>query len=150
MFKSLAASRKHKTSFTALLHTLNQVALASEVYPYAKLGFSRQAVNIRPLLKVNTGLDHFNDTANQYDCLQWLPKYRKAGSSSSSDISQTLIIPCQAPPHPVTRSFHKADMNAAIHKTGQVIQYFLMGKLLGEDIEEIDFYGLGMYRITLS
>lgn len=144
MSKCLAACRQHKTSFTALLHTLIQVTLASDVYPNAKLGFSRQAVNIRPLLPVNTGPDQFNDAASQYGRVQWLSQYRTAGRLPSPNVTQ--------PQHPVNipliwqlAASYKGGMNAAIHD-GHVIQDFLMGKLLGEDIEEIDFYGLGLYQ----
>ena len=38
-------------------------------------------------------------------------------------------------------------MNAAIHTNRRVVQDFLMGNLLGEDIEEVgSFYGMGLYQ----
>jgi hypothetical protein len=41
MKKCLAACREHNATFTALLHTLIQATLASDIYLKAKLGFSR-------------------------------------------------------------------------------------------------------------
>lgn len=153
MTKCLAACRKHNTSFTALLHTLIQATFASDIYPNAKLGFSRQAVNIRPLLKVNTGPDQFNDAASQYGRVQWLSQYRQAGSSAASPHPTPQTQDPTPPTFPVNAPLiwelarkYKAGMNAAIHKSRHVIQDFLMGSLLGEDIEEVDFYGLSLYQ----
>lgn len=149
MTKCLAACRKHCTSFTALLHTLIQATLASDIYPNAKLGFSRQAVNIRALLKIDTGLDQFNDAASQYGRVQWLSPYRSAGSlpRSKSTLESQPQFPVNAPFIWKLATAYKAGMNTAIHTNRRVVQDFLMGNLLGEDIEEVGgFYGMGLYQ----
>lgn len=141
MAKCLVACRKHNTSFTAILHTLIQITLATDVYPKAKFGFSRQAVNIRPLLKFNPGPDVFMNAASDYGRVQWLGKYRKAGSNASSSLVQldahlTWKLASQ----------YKASMSKSI-AARKPLQDFLTGKLLGGDDEDFGtFYGLGLYQ----
>lgn len=150
MEKCLAACREHNTSFTALLHTLIQITLASDVYPDAEFGFSRVAVNIRPLLRVDPGLDIFANAASQYGRVQRLGKYRTAGSGSSPPSTDSN----SAANHYVEPSLvwelaasYKAGMNNSIHKTRDVVQDFLLITLIGEDDEDIgNFYGLGLYQ----
>jgi hypothetical protein len=154
MSKCLTACRKQNTSFSALLHTLIQVNLAANVYPNAKFGFSRQAVNIRPLLKVDTGKDQFNDAASQYGRVQWLSQFRKAGSPPPTSHSSPQIQPPNLSTFSVNAPLvwklaaqYKAGMTSAIYKSRRVVQDFIMGPLLGEDIEEVGtFYGMGLYQ----
>jgi len=77
--------RQHPTSFTAILQTLVSVTLATNIYPKAKFGFSRPAINIEPLLRVDPGRDFFVKGASQYAGKQLIGKYRAAGSGASSE-----------------------------------------------------------------
>lgn len=144
MNKCLATCREHNTSFTALLHTLIQVTLALDVYLKAKFGFSRQAVNIRSLLKVDPGIDVFQNAASQYGRVQWLRKYRNAGSSRIPGQSASKLH-MDAPLIWRLAADYKKGMNDYI-TSRMTIQDFLTGKLLGEDIEDVTFYGLDLYQ----
>jgi hypothetical protein len=144
MNKCLAACREHNTSFTALLHTLIQVTLASDVYAKAKFGFSRQAVNIRSLLKVDPGIDVFQNAASQYGRVQWLRKYRNAGSNTLQEQSSSNLHVDAALVWKLAADYKKG-MNDFI-TSRKTVQDFLTGKLLGEDIEDVTFYGLALYQ----
>jgi hypothetical protein len=153
MRKCLDACRKHKTSFTALLHTLIQITLASDIYPNAKIGFSRLAVNIRPLLKVNPGPNVFLDAVSTYCRVQWLGKYRAAASDHSvrklnGENPSASKLQVDGPLLWKLASQYKSCMSEFIYKNRMTLQDYLTGKLLGEDDEETgkSFYGLGLYQ----
>jgi hypothetical protein len=143
MKKCLDACRKHKNSFTALLHTLIQVTLAADVYTNAKIGFSRQAVNIRPLLRVNPGPDVFTNAVSTYCRVQWLGKYRAAGTNpvcnagTQGNTAQKFHIDTQLT-WKLARQY-KNGMNDFI-KSKRTLQDFLIGKLLGEDEEDTGIF----------
>jgi Alcohol acetyltransferase len=146
MKKCLDACRQHNTSFTALLQTLILVTLATDIYPKAKIGFSRLAVNIRPLLRVNPGRDVFTNAASQYARKQFLGKYRAAGRTTSSEQSPPQGVHVNVPAFWELARRYKADMSRS-WKSRKSLQDFLTGKLLGEDDEEVGtFYGLGLYQ----
>jgi hypothetical protein len=144
MKKCIDACRKHNTSFTALLHTLVQVTLATDIYPKAKLGFSRVAVNIRSLLPADPGPDVFTNAVSAYHAIRLLGNYRKAGvlafsnqaetSETSNDLSLVWNLAVE----------YKKSLNA-FTKSGAAIQDFLSGRVLGEDDEDVgQFTGFGM------
>ncbi|KAH6668708.1 alcohol acetyltransferase [Halenospora varia] len=146
MGKILDACHHHNTSFTALLHTLIQITLATDIYPKAHIGFSRVAVNIRPFLKEGSGKDEFNNAASQYSRQQFLGKYRAAGKGLSKH-DQSSQYGLDVRQFWKVASSYKRDMNDFIWKRRTALQDFLTGKLLGEDEEEIGtFYGLGLYQ----
>lgn len=144
MNKCLEACHQHHTTFTALLHTLILVTLATDIYPKAKLGFSRIAVNIRQLLRVDPGRDVFVNAASQNARKQFLGKYRAAGRHMSSEQPQTVQV--DAPAVWKLAKKYKEDFNRS-WKSRKPLQDFLTGKLLGQDDEEVGtFYGLGLYQ----
>lgn len=148
MEKILEACRRHRVSFTALFHTLVQITLAADIYPNAQLGFSRIAVSIRPLLKVDPGPDVFMNAASQYARKQFLGRYRAAGQKTHSSTHPTTS---SKPPLNIDLTWKlaselKAHMNNFI-QTRAVLQDFLAGKLLEGDLEDFgSFYGLGLYQ----
>lgn len=147
MTRCLLACRENATSFTALLHTLTLVTLASDIYPNAKLGFSRLAVNIRPLLKKNPGPDSFTNAGSQYGRAQLLGKYRDAGRNPESGSSQLFESHVNKDLIWKLARNYKDGLNNAIYKSRSVLQDFLTGQLLGEDEEEVGtLYGLGLYQ----
>jgi hypothetical protein len=144
MKKCIDACRKYNTSFTALLHTLVQVALATDIYPNAKLGFSRVAVNIRSLLPVDPGPDVFTNAVSAYYAIQFLGNYRKAGVRAFSTQAETSETPNDLSLVWNLAVGYKKGLNA-FSKSGAAIQDFLIGRLLGEDDEEVgQFTGFGM------
>lgn len=133
----LEVGRQHGVSFIVLFHTLVQITLAADIYPNARLGFSRIAVNIRPLLKVDPGPDVFTNAASQYARKQFLGRYRTAGGQGLLDINLTWKLASEL----------KAHMHNFIFETRAVPQDFLTGKLLDGDPEDSgSFYGLGLYQ----
>jgi hypothetical protein len=151
MTKCLSECRKHNTSFTGLLHTLIQVTLAADIYPEAKFGFSRLAVNLRPLLRVDPGRDVFTNAVSTYYRTQPLGRYRACANKSMSTegSSSTQNISINAPTVWDLAKAYKQDLDHSIYKSGTVTQDFLICKLLeGDigDIEDISFYGHGLYQ----
>lgn len=159
MKKCLSACREHETTFTALLHTIVQVTLAVDEYPGAKLGFSRQAVSVRRLLKREKwiGKDVITNATSVYYHIDFLSKYRKVllhsplpptttGNSELVDqedergtLNKDLIWKLSKK--------YKQDLNKAIHTTKSVAQNILVTKALGEDDEDMgEFYGMGLYQ----
>ena len=146
MKKCLEGCHQHTTSFTALFQTLILVTLATDIYPKSKIGFSRLAVNIRPLLRVDPGRDVFVNAASQYARKQFLGKYRAAGRTASSEQSLPRGVQVNVSAVWKLARRYKADMNKT-WKSRKLLQDFLTGNLLGEDDEEVGtFYGLGLYQ----
>ncbi|KAL0933725.1 uncharacterized protein CTRU02_210524 [Colletotrichum truncatum] len=83
----LAACREHGTTFTPLLMVMITGTLAADFYPKAKVGFTRYAVDMRPV-------GQFEDLASDQGKMlnlatsvpepEWLKKYRRAFTTSSS------------------------------------------------------------------
>jgi len=145
MNRCISACRQNDTSFTALLHTLTLATLAADHYPGARFGFTRLAVNLRPILKGSPAPDDFTNAASSYGRAQILEKYRAAGTDDKNAI--TL-----AEPHVRKDSIwqlaraYKLALNDAI-QSRTVLQDFLVGKLLGEDEQEVgNFTGMGLYQ----
>ncbi len=136
MKQLLVSCREHKTSFTAVLHTIISATLAADIYPKARIGFTRVAVNIRPLMKADPGLDVFTNASATYYRTHLLGKYRAAIQKEFLD--QAVVWKLAAA--------YKKHMNDSIYKSKTVLQGFLTCTLLGEDDEEVGaFYGLGLY-----
>lgn len=148
MTRCLAECRKHNTSFTALLHTLIQITLAGDIYPNAKVGFSRLAVNLRPLLNVDPGRDVFTNAVSTYYRVQPLGRYRACawGRASSSASSPTQEMSIDAPKVWDLAKTYKRDLNHATYKSGAVMQDFLICKIFEGDIEDVSFFGHGLYQ----
>jgi len=145
MKKCLSACRQHNTSFTALLHTLIQVTLATDAYPNAKIGFSRLAINIRPLLRTDPGRDVFTNAASQYARKQFLGKYRAAGRTTSAETRRTEVEVDKSLTWKLAAKY-KREMNRSL-SSRKPLQDFLTGKLFGEDNEAVGmFTGLGLYQ----
>jgi hypothetical protein len=147
MSKALNACRRNKTSFTALLHTLIQVTLAADFYPKAVLGFSSQAVNIRPQLRTDPGIDVVMNAVGVYPRVQFLSSYRKAGMSRHNPDSEN------AKKFGVNEDMvwglaksYKAHMQDFVWKERSAVQESLLVTLLGEEIEGVTFYGLGLFQ----
>ncbi|CZS93223.1 uncharacterized protein RAG0_03601 [Rhynchosporium agropyri] len=136
MAKCLARCREHQTSFTALLHTIISITFAADIYPRAKVGFTRVAVNIRPLMRRDPGPDVFTNASATYYGTHLLGKYRAA--SQNGILNQESMWKFAAD--------YKKHMTASIYKSNDVLQSYLTCRLLGEDNEEVgSFYGLGLY-----
>jgi Alcohol acetyltransferase len=146
MMKCLSECRKHNTSFTALLHTLIQVTLAVDIYPKAKIGFSRLAVNIRPLLKVDPGRDVFTNAVSVYSRVEPLGRHRDCAKISSPAPTSTSTREIAIDARQVWKlaKKYKQDLSYATYKSGTVMQDFLVAKLIDRDMEDIGFYGLGL------
>jgi hypothetical protein len=148
MARCLAECRKHNTSFTALLHTLIQVTLAADMYPEAKFGFSRLAVNLRPLLRVDPGRDVFTNAASAYYRIQPLRKYRACAknplSAQESESNPSLFV--DTPTIWKLAKAYKQDLSYSMYKSGTVMQDFLVCKVLDSDMEDVSFYGHGLYQ----
>jgi hypothetical protein len=147
MAKCLTACRDHQTSFTGLLHTLIQVTLASDIYPNAKIGFSRLAVNIRP--KVHLRPDIFTNAVSTYSRAQLLGQYRFAGAIPRHQVEARNDFQGL---HVNSRLVWKLAANYKngvrdFVKSSRPLQDILTGKLLGEDVEEIDgtFHAMSLY-----
>ena len=141
MTKCLSECRKHNTTFTALLHTLIQVTLAADIYPKAVFGFSRLAVNLRPLMKVDPGRDVFTNAVSAYYRVQTLSKYRACAQSRSQ---QEISI--DVPRVWDLAKAYKQHLNHATYRSGTVMQDFLTCKIFEGDIEDLSFYGHGLYQ----
>ncbi|KAL2064287.1 hypothetical protein VTL71DRAFT_4781 [Oculimacula yallundae] len=138
MEKVLARCREHKTSFTALLHTIICVTFAVDVYPQATIGFSRMAVNIRSLMRRDPGLDVFTNASATYYRTHFLSRYRSTVRSELGALDQPAIWNLV--------KAYKNHMHTSIHENNTVLQGYLTCRLLGEDNEEVgSFYGLGLY-----
>ncbi|KAH7348518.1 alcohol acetyltransferase [Rhexocercosporidium sp. MPI-PUGE-AT-0058] len=136
MEKCLASCREHQTSFTALLHTIISITFAADIYPKAKVGFTRVAVNIRPLLRRDPGPDVFTNASATYYRTHLLGKYRAASQDGKLDRNAVWML----------AAAYKKHMNDSIYKSDDVLQGYLTCRLLGEDNEEVgSFYGLGLY-----
>ena len=148
MTKCLSECRKHKTSFTALLQTLIQVTLAADFYPKAKLGFSRLAVNLRPLLRVNPGRDVFTNAVSTYYRVQQLGRYRSCANKRSPSQAPVSIqgIAIDVPAVWELAKAYKQDLNRATYKTGTIMQDFLLCKIFDRDMEDVSFYGHGTFQ----
>jgi Alcohol acetyltransferase len=148
MTKCLLECRKNNTSFTALLHTLIQVTLAADIYPKAKFGFSRLAVNIRPLLKVDPGHDVFTNAVSTYNRVQPLGRYRTCASHPSQPPASSSLqnINLDVPRVWELAKVYKRDLNHAMYKSGKVMQDFLLCKIFERDIEDVSFYGHGTFQ----
>jgi hypothetical protein len=148
MTKCLSECRKHNTSFTALLHTLIQITLAADFYPKAKFGFSRLAVNLRSLLKVDPGRDVFTNAVSVYYRVQLLGRYRSCAINRSPPpaLASTQDISINAPKVWEMAKTYKTDLNHATYKSRTVVQDFLVCKILEGDMEDISFYGHGLYQ----
>jgi hypothetical protein len=148
MTRCLAECRKHETSFTALLHTLIQVTLAGDIYPNAKFGFSRLAVNLRPLMKVDPGRDIFTNAVSIFYRVEPLGRYRACsrGWTSSSASSPTQEMSIDAPKVWELAKTYKRDLNHATYKSGAVMQDFLISKIFEGDMEDVSFFGHGLYQ----
>ncbi|KAE8454329.1 hypothetical protein EG329_005254 [Mollisiaceae sp. DMI_Dod_QoI] len=152
MANCLAACRQHDTSFTALLHTLVQITLASDEYRNAKVGFSRQAINIRDFLKNKIERDQMTNAVSVYYRVDLLSRFRKADSPSwntqsrSQNNSQSDFGIDKEIVWELARKYKK-DLNAAMYTNKSVMQELLVCKLLGEDDEDFgDFFGLNLYQ----
>lgn len=148
MQKCLESCHQKNTSFTALLHTLIQITLASDIYPKAVFGFSRLAVNIRPLLTPKQGPDDFTNAASNYCRVQFLTQYRDAGISTlvTDSTHQYRFFVNKNRTWELARAY-KGALDKFIWGTRRVLQDFLTGELLGEDEEEVGtFYGMGLYH----
>ncbi|PVH73560.1 hypothetical protein DL98DRAFT_519821 [Cadophora sp. DSE1049] len=136
MKKCLASCHDHQTSFTALLHTIISVTFAADVYPNAKVGFTRMAVNIRPLLRHDPGPDVFTNASATYYRTHLLRKYRAVSQNRTLDTAAVWQLAAD----------YKKHMHDSIYKSDVVLQGYLTCRLLGEDNEEVgSFYGLGLY-----
>lgn len=148
MTKCLSQCRKHNTSFTAFLHTLIQITLAADIYPKAKFGFSQLAVNLRPLLRVDPGRDVFTNAVSTYYRVQPLGRYRacahKRSPPSASPSTQDLTIDVSTVWE--LAKAYKQDLNHATYKSGTIMQDFLVCKIFGGDMEDVSFYGLGIFQ----
>ncbi|KAN0095535.1 Alcohol acetyltransferase [Hyaloscypha variabilis] len=144
----LSECRKHNTSFTALLHTLIQVTLAVDIYPKAIFGFSRVAVNLRPLLKVDPGRDVFANAVSAYYRVQTLSKYRACAKKQSphANPASSQGISVDAPRVWALAKAYKQHLTHATYKSGTVMQDFIVCKILEGDIEDVSFYGHGLYQ----
>ncbi|KAE9367634.1 hypothetical protein N431DRAFT_416378 [Stipitochalara longipes BDJ] len=148
MTKCLSECRKHNTSFTALLHTLIQVTLAADIYPKAVFGFSEVAVNLRPLLKVDPGRDVFTNAVSAYHRVQSLGKYRACAK-------RQFTLPNPTSPRDMfidvpriweLAKLYKQHLSHATYKSRTVMQDFLVCQLFEGDIEDLSFYGHGLYQ----
>lgn len=148
MARCLVECRKYNTSFTALLHTLIQVTLAADIYPEAKFGFSRLAVNLRPLLRVDPGRDVFTNAVSAYYRTQRLVKYRACAKVplSPRESESNHSISLDAPAVWELAKAYKQDLNNSMYKSGTVMQDFLVCKILDGDMEDVSFYGHGLYQ----
>ncbi|KAK0127302.1 hypothetical protein ONS96_006851 [Cadophora gregata f. sp. sojae] len=136
MRKCLASCHDHQTTFTALLHTIISVTLAADVYPNAKVGLTRTAVNIRPLLRHDPGPDVFTNASATYYRTQLLGKFRATSQNGALDKAAVWQLAAD----------YKKHMHDSIYKYDAVLQGYLTCRLLGEDNEEVgSFYGLGLY-----
>lgn len=136
MRKCLNSCREHQTTFTALLHTIISVTFAADVYPDAKVGFTRMAVNIRPLLRHDPGPDVFTNASATYYRTHLLGKYRGAAQNGTFDTAAMWQLAVD----------YKKHMHNSIYNSDAVLQSYLTCRLLGEDNEEVgSFYGLGLY-----
>jgi len=147
MAKCLSGCRKHNTSFSALLHTIIQVTLAADIYPEAKFGFSRLAVNLRPLLRVDPGPDVFTNAVSAYYRVQPLGKYRACAISASSlgpQLSQDKSI--DIPAVWQLAKVYKEALKHSIYKSKTVMQDFLVSKTFDGDMEDLSFYGHDLYQ----
>ncbi|KAL5322671.1 hypothetical protein ACEPPN_010646 [Leptodophora sp. 'Broadleaf-Isolate-01'] len=136
MKRCLASCRDHQTSFTALLHTIISITFAADICRKAKVGFTRVAVNIRPLLRHDPGPDVFTNASATYYRTHLLGKYRAASQDGILDKDTVWKL----------AAAYKKHMNDSIYKSDNVLQGYLTCRLLGEDNEEVGaFYGLGLY-----
>jgi hypothetical protein len=146
MGKCLSECRKHSTSFTALLQTIIQVTLAADIYPKAKFGFSRLAVNIRPLLKSDPGRDVFTNAVGTYYRTQPLGRYRVcANHPSPPGSASTQAIFIDVPTVWKLAKAYKQDLNHYIYQSRAVVRDFLFCKIMDVDIEDFSFYGHGLF-----
>jgi len=148
MTRCLAECRKYNTSFTALLHTLIQVTLAVDIYPEAKFGFSRLAVNLRPLLRVDPGRDVFTNAVSAYYRTQQLGKYRACAkvplSTRESGSNHNIFL--DVPAVWKLAKEYKQHLNHSMYRSGTVMQDFLVCKIFDGDMEDVSFYGHGLYQ----
>ena len=157
----LTACKRHETSFTALLHTIIQVTLAEE-YPHAKLGFSRQAVSVRRLLRreERIGRDVVTNAVSVYYHIDILSSYRKALIQPTTTTARNFDARGQAGAREemldkdliwkLARKY-KQNLNKSIYTTKSVAQNFLVAKALGEDNEDMgEFFGKGLYQYNSS
>jgi len=79
----LRACRSHETTFTPFLVVLITTALATDAYPDATLGFSRWAVDMRPLLRAPPAGATVMDAAGGLDAAQWLGAFRRAAGHTT-------------------------------------------------------------------
>lgn len=126
MGKCLTACRSNDASFSALLHTLIKITLAADIYPRAKLGFSGQLVNVRPLRKPDPDGDVFTNATSHYYTRHWLGIYRSAGRKANPAAAIWQIA-----------MKYKRKMNENIQSRA-ILQGLLGGeKFMGCDDEEI-------------
>ena len=146
MKNCLVACREHKTSFTALLHTLIQVTLAADLYPEAKLGISSLSVSIRQYLRRDPGEDAFTDAVGVFMRAQFLESYRAAGSHSARKKEPTMQtdkanmedeFPIIADQVWHLAAAYKSGTTAHTSSKGWLLQNFLSWNLFGSDDEEI-------------
>ncbi|KAK9311646.1 alcohol acetyltransferase [Lipomyces starkeyi] len=149
--KCLVACRIHNTTLTAVLHTLIQVTLAADIYPKAKIGFSRVAVDMRRYMKDHTGVDIMLNAVGTFADAQWLGRYREAGRDLSivggiGDDSSPRAHADIALLWDLARRY-RARLHEDIYESNAALKEYVAAKLVGEDIEE--FASQGFHNIRL-
>lgn len=143
MEKCLSECRKHNTSFTALLHTLIQVTLATDIYPKAKFGFPRLAVNARPLLNIDLRRDVFTNAASTYYRVQPLGPYRSAANIAPANSPPTLTLD-RSKIWSLAQTY-KAALHHSTYTSCTVTQDFLVCKTIAGDLEDVSFAHHSLY-----
>ncbi|KAK9322293.1 alcohol acetyltransferase [Lipomyces orientalis] len=136
--KCVGACRIHNTTLTALLQTLIQVTLATDIYPKARLGFSRVAVDVRRYLKVKPGVDVMMNAASTFSSPQWLGRYREAGRDSKISAVNGAVpgVQLDIPLLWQLASENRAKLHNDVNKSKTALQDYLTIQLLGIDNEE--------------
>lgn len=88
---SLKACRKHESSITTLIDTLIHVALASDIYPTAKMGLSYIPIDLRHFLPAEYS-NIMGDLVSSYQFQNRLGEYRKAGAMYSEKDGQIALL----------------------------------------------------------
>ncbi|KAK9372129.1 uncharacterized protein V1513DRAFT_265307 [Lipomyces chichibuensis] len=150
--KCLDACRSHNTTLTVLLLTLIQVTLAADIYPKAKLCFSRVATDLRRYMKVNPGIDVMQNAAGSFADAQWLGRYREAGRDLTIAGRNVGDGPARRMHADIPLLWDLARQNGAklhndINKSKTALKDYVSINLIGED-EEV-FVSQGFPNLSL-
>lgn len=153
MASLISQCRENKTTFTALLHTIVQVTLAVDLYPDSKIGFSRMAVNLRPVVRNPEESDVMVNDGADLSLIHLLRPYREAGTLPPSvpKCNDTNTREPHLNPDAVWRLAQscKRQMNRSIYSTKTVLHNFISSRLMGQHEEDFianGFGALGMYQ----